>query len=210
MLRKIAVEISEFASGKDFLDSNTDFDIVFLDIELGDLNGIQIAEELRGKKDSIIIIITSYIEYLDDAMDLNVIRFLYKPIEARKVFSAIERALDEINTKIVTFVTKDNKYVRIKISDIVYVEAKMRVSNVCTKKQMYIVKEGINRIKDKLNFSDFYVPHNSYIVNMNFIKSFSREEIIVATEQFNVKIQVSSRKQAEFKRHFLAFIKEGN
>ena len=45
---------------------------------------------------------------------------------------------------------------------------------------------------------------------MNFIKSFSREEIIVATEQFNVKIQVSSRKQAEFKRHFLAFIKEGN
>ena len=71
------LEYDEFSSGEELLLSNKKFDIVFLDIEMNELNGIQTAKELNKRnKKTIIFIITAYQKYLDDAMDLNVFRYI--------------------------------------------------------------------------------------------------------------------------------------
>ena len=83
--------LNQFDSGSGILESAESFDIVSLDIELGDKNGIEIAKVLQSKNPNIIIlIVTSYRHYLDEAMDLNVTRYIDKPITQQRIFSALE------------------------------------------------------------------------------------------------------------------------
>ncbi|MBR3768697.1 MAG: response regulator transcription factor [Clostridia bacterium] len=208
--KEIPTEISDYSSGDDILGCEENFDIVFLDIELGDMSGIEITEKLKEKNaNCIIIVVTSYTDYLDAAMDLHVIRFLKKPVEQKRVYSALEKALQEMNEKLIMFSTKDNQIIRVKSRDIIYVEANLKAVTVCTDKKTYTVKESLKKIKTMLTASIFAVPHNSFIVNMNYISNFKREEITVETSKGEVKIQISNRKQPEFKRRFLEFIGEG-
>ncbi len=208
--KEISTEISDYSSGGEVLGSEENFDIVFLDIELGDMSGIEIAEKLKEKNaNCIIIVVTSYTDYLDAAMDLHVIRFLKKPVEQKRVFSALEKALQEMNENLIMLSTKDNQIIRVKSRDIIYVEANLKAVTVCTHKKTYTVRESLKKIKTMLTASIFAVPHNSFIVNMNYISNFKREELTVETPTGEVKIQISNRKQPEFKRRFLEFIGEG-
>jgi DNA-binding LytR/AlgR family response regulator len=59
-----------------------------------------------------------------------------------------------------------------------------------------------------LSSSYFAVPHNSYIINLNYVKKFKRDEISLAEPFSDVSISIASRKQVEFKRQFLDFIGE--
>ncbi len=208
--KEISTDISEYSSGTNILDSEENFDIVFLDIELGDMSGIEIAEILKEKNPNcIIIVVTSYTDYLDAAMDLHVMRFLKKPVEQKRVYSALEKALQEMNENLIMLSTKDNQIIRVRSRDIIYVEANLKAVTVCTNKKTYTVKESLKKIKTMLTASIFAVPHNSFIVNMNYISNFKREEITLDIPTGEVKIQISNRKQPEFKRRFLEFIGEG-
>lgn len=208
--KEISTEIAEYSCGKEILGSGESFDIVFLDIELGDISGIEIVEKLKEKNaNCIIIVVTSYTDYLDAAMDLHVIRFLKKPVEQKRVYSALEKALQEMNESLIMFSTKDNQIIRVRSRDIIYVEANLKAVTVCTNKKAYIVRESLKKIKTMLTASIFAVPHNSYIVNMNYISKFKREEVTIDLPDREIEIQVSSRKQPEFKRRFLEFIEEG-
>lgn len=209
-IKEMNVEIREFYSGTSILKCEEIFDIIFLDIELGDISGIDIAKQLKEQNlNSVIIVVTSYTEYLDDAMDLHVIRFLKKPVVQNKVYSALEKALQEINEKFLTFSTRDNQIIRIKSRDIIYVEAKLKYVTVYTMSNTYYIKDPLKKVKTLLSSSDFAIPHNSFIVNMNHISKFRREEIILDMSGTEVNIQVSNRKQPEFKRRFMVFIGDG-
>lgn len=205
----ISAEISEIADGADVLEGDK-FDIIFLDIELGDMSGIDVIKSLKQRKSrAVIIVVTAYNEYLDDAMDLDVIRFLKKPVAQSKVFSALERALQDINENQITFTTKDKKLIRVKSREIVYAEARLKNVIVHTVSESYTVREPLKAIRSALTSTDFAVPHNSYVVNMNYISKFSREEIILDVRDRKVPVHIANKKQPEFKRRFLAFIGEG-
>lgn len=201
--------IDEFKNGTDLLNSNKKYDILFLDIELGDSNGIEIAKEMQKRnKNTVILIVTSYHQYLDDAMDINVTRYIDKPITQNRIFSALDKALSVINENVMTFHMKENQIIRLKLSEIIYAEAKLKGVYVYTKAQSYKIKETMKQLKTMLTASCFAVPHSSYIINLNYIKNFKREEISLKEPYSNIKISIATRKQAEFKRRFLDFIGE--
>lgn len=201
--------INEFENGTDLLYSTENYDILFLDIELGDSNGIEIAKEMQARdKHTVILIVTSYHQYLDDAMDINVTRYIDKPVSQNRIFSALDKALSIINESVITFTTKDHQIARLRCSDIVYVEAKFKGVYIYTKNGNYRVKEPIKQLRSILSGSCFAVPHNSYIVNLNYITDFKRDEITLADPYANIKISIATRKQAEFKRRFLDFVGE--
>lgn len=209
-IKEIDVKISCFLSGNSILKANEKYDIIFLDIELGDTTGIDVANQLKLRNsNSVIIVVTSYTDYLDDAMDLHVVRFLSKPVSQNKVFSALEKALLEINDKLITFSTKDNEVIRLKSRDIIYIEAKLKAVSVHTITNTYLVKEPLKSIKTSLSSPDFAIPHNSFIVNMNYISKFKREEISMDISGKKVTIRISNKKQPEFKRRFMAFVGAG-
>lgn len=162
-IHNIEYIIDDFKNGTDLLNSQVNYDILFLDIELGDSNGIEIAKNIQSKdKHTVILIVTSYRQYLDDAMDINVTRYIDKPVTQGRIFSALDKALSIINESIITFTTKGNQIIRLRCSDIVYVEAKFKSVYVYTKNSYYRIKEPIKKLRTFLNSTCFAVPHNSY------------------------------------------------
>lgn len=201
--------IDEFKNGTDLLNSNTKYDILFLDIELGDSNGIDIAKEIQKKnRNTVILIVTSYHQYLDDAMDINVTRYIDKPIEQNRIFSALDKALSVLNESVITIHLKENQIARINFSDIIYAEAKFKGVFIYTQNQNYRIKETMKELRSILTASCFAIPHNSYIVNLNYVRDYKREEIALTEPYSSIKISVATRKQADFKRRFLDFIGE--
>lgn len=208
-LRHTECSIDEFQTGADLLKSDGIYDILFLDIELGDTNGIAVAKQIQQKhKNTVILVVTAYHQYLDDAMDIQVTRYIDKPTTQNRIFSALDKAMAVINESVITLHMKDSKVARFKISDIIYAEAKFKGVFIYTKETVYRIKETMEQLRSILTASCFAVPHNSYIVNMNYIRDFQRDEIALAEPYSNIRISVATRKQAEFKRRFLDFIGE--
>lgn len=79
---------------------------------------------------------------------------------------------------------------------------------IYTKNGNYRIKEPIKQLRSMLSASCFAVPHNSYIVNLNCITDFKRDEITLADPYADIKISIATRRQAEFKRRFLDFVGE--
>lgn len=205
----IPLELKEYSCGEEILGSGEKFDIVFLDIELGDINGIEVAKTLKKKNPNcVIIVVTSYTDYLDAAMDLHVVRFLKKPVEQKRIYASLEKAMQEIDENLIMLSTKENQIVRVRSRDIIYVEANLKAVILHTVEKTYIVRESLKKIKAMLTASYFAVPHNSFIVNMNYVSDFRHEEITVQLPEGKTKLQISGRKQAEFKHRFLEFIGE--
>lgn len=208
-LRNIECSIDEIKTGTDLLKSSENYDILFLDIELGDTNGIAVAKQIQEKhKNTVILVVTAYHQYLDDAMDIQVTRYIDKPVTQNRIFSALDKAMSVIDENIITLHIKDNQVLRLKISDIIYAEAKLKGVFIYTKETSYQIKEIMKQLRSMLTSSCFAVPHNSYIVNMNYIKNFKRNEIRLEEPYSDIRISVATRKQSDFKRRFLDFIGE--
>ena len=118
-------EISIYNNGQDFLNDTGDKDIVFLDIEMPGMNGIYIGNELKQKnKNTIIFVVTSYSQYLDEAMRFNVFRYLSKPLDKQRIFRNLQDAITLYNTSItkVSIETKDGMFIVLS-TDIFFIEA---------------------------------------------------------------------------------------
>ncbi|MBQ5995458.1 MAG: response regulator transcription factor [Clostridia bacterium] len=205
--KHMPLELFEFACGGEISASAEVFDIALLDIELGDSNGIEIAGELQRKnKKTVILIVTSHSQYLDDAMDIHAVRFVNKPVSRERIFSALEKAVREIDEKMVSFRLKNNQLLRLYASDVVYIEVKLKRVTLYTADGSYEVQGSLKTISEQFNASFFAVPHNSYIVNLNYVKSFKRDEIKLLPPYDNVRISVASRKQSEFRKKIFEFV----
>lgn len=207
--RAISYEIDTFTNGLDLLNSQKKYDIVFLDIELEDLNGIEVAKQIQLKnRSTIIIVVTSYRKYLDDAMDLKVTRYIDKPISQDRIIAALKKATEELLQQSITFTTTDKSMIRIRLSDIVYAEATFKKVKLYTVINEFELKESLKSIREKLSFSQFATPHNSYIINLNYILDFHKDYLVLTEPYNSVRISVAPRKRAEFKRQFMGFIGE--
>lgn len=201
------LEYDEFSSGEELLLSNKKFDIVFLDIEMNELNGIQTAKELNKRnKKTIIFIITAYQKYLDDAMDLNVFRYIDKPIKSDRLYNGLDKAIDLINNNEITFKTRNDGIITIHKNDIIYVEVKRKIVYVNTIEKQYIAREKMDFFKENLTASYFAIPHVSYVINFNFVKKFQRDKIQLKSGQI---ISIAPKKQTEIKKKFMQFLGEG-
>lgn len=141
----IELECFEFAGGEELLLSDKKFDMVFLDIEMNELNGIQTAKELNKRnKYTIIFIVTAYQKYLDDAMDLNVFRYIDKPIKANRLYNGLDKAIDLINNNEITFKSRNDGIITIHKNDIIYVEVNRKTVHVNTVEKQYIAREKMD------------------------------------------------------------------
>ncbi|MCH5186703.1 MAG: response regulator transcription factor, partial [Oscillospiraceae bacterium] len=125
-------EIITFESGEEMLKSQEDFDISFLDIEMKELSGTDVAKHIRQReKDSaksIIIFVTGHDRYVYDAFDVSAFHYLLKPINEEKFRTVFERALKELSataerTKRYILVKNSGTQQRVYIKDIYYIES---------------------------------------------------------------------------------------
>lgn len=204
-IKNVPLEISTFDNGNAVLESNDNYNIAILDVEMPDMNGIALGEELRKRNKQIVLIyLTAHSQYLDSALNLNAARFFEKPIDKDRFFSGMDNALERIdNTTINFFIRDDKTQVRITAESIVYIEISHRKTKVVTEDKTYFTTHTLDYFKDRLVSSIFAQPHKSYIINFNFITAYERDEIVLDGQY---KIPVSRSKQTEFHKSFVRFM----
>ena len=205
----LTVEVFKYNNGKELISQNLAFDIAFLDIEMKEMDGLELGKRLQKiNPDIVLIYITAYEHYLDEALDLGIIRFFSKPIDSQRFYKGFEKAINKVDNTEIVFHLKDEKNgtASIRANDIVFVEIKGRKTKIVDKNDNeYFTRDNIKDWKTKLTKSYFISPHNSFILNTNYITYFQKDYIIL-NGKYNIPIAYSKR--VEFKRKFI-MMKEG-
>lgn len=162
-------------------------DVLFLDIEMPGMSGIDLMRNLRNKE-IIIIFTTSKKEYAVDAFELNVADYLIKPIMTAKFLSAVDKArvimkskseeLPPINNDFI-FVRDSTITRKLKIDDILYAEAMGDYVKFYTTKKEYAIHSTMKAAEEKLPSSQFVRVHRSYIVAINKIDTLQDGGLVI-------------------------------
>lgn len=151
-------------------------DLVFLDIEMPGMTGIELIKNLE--KRPIIILISSKKNYAIEAFELNVADYIVKPVSLSRFMVAVSRAKElfeskdqkvEINEKNYIFVRSNAVLTKIKINEITYIQALGDYVNIFTTDKRYTVHITLRGMEEKLPLSKFYRLHRSYLVALDHI-----------------------------------------
>lgn len=206
--------IGEFDNSVDtlkYMEDNSP-DIIFLDINMPGMNGIDLAKVInRFNEKPIIIFTTAYGEYAPKAFEIKAFDYIMKPFSNKRIRDVLNRLnnikLNQDNNKdIITDkipVKKDNVIIMIKIQDISCCRAFEKQTIVYTQDGEYIVNLGISKLFDKLPHDLFFKCHRCYILNIENVKEiipWFNNTFLVKVNGVKEKIPVSRNKVNEFKR----------
>ena len=203
--------IDIYSSGEDLLLMNRCYDIVFLDIKMEGINGIDTARELRKKaEDTILIFITGIKEYVFDAFDVAAFHYLIKPIEEEKFNAVYERAVVEVKKKKqhqtgILFVKTRNRNVTFKQNEILYIESRAKKVEIHTRSDTMEVYAAISELEKQL-MGNFYRCHRGYLVNMAFIVEYSNDSIALNNGE---TIILAKEKYGDFVKAYMRYLKNG-
>lgn len=203
-------EISYFSNALELLEDTKEKDIVFLDIEMPGTNGIYAARKLYAQNKNIIIfIVTSYSAYLDDAMKLQVFRYLLKPVDKKRLYRNLDDAIEKYNNLSfrVAIETKLNTTI-IDSCSIIMIEARNKKIYVYTSSETYESIQGFAYWLKVLPAGMFIQTHRSYIVNCAFVERFDHFTIYLSKN--NLQAYLTRRKYTDFKNRFLLYLESSH
>lgn len=212
--RKIEFEIYYYVSGIDLLESteHIDFSFIFLDIDLGKYNGVEIAKSIRKKQNKPvnIIFVTSYIEFQTKVISIHIFDYLIKPISNEQLYKVLDDLMFWYNKE----GSKQKERVRFKtidglitlfVDDILYFEYNNRRIDIVTKNDIYHMYGKIKDICINMERYDFVSPHAAYVLNMKEIDKFLKSENkVIMTNAKNISI--SQLRSKQFRKKYIEFI----
>lgn len=173
-----------FYEGESLLKSKTAYDVLFLDIEVGKENGIEIAKKLRvHDPDMIIIVITSYLKYSMEGYKIQAARYLLKPVAKALLFSELDEVLSVYDHGSYVVAREGAISQRIRRSDIYYVESYGRKVCIHTRSEAFISKESFHTWVQQLDSSMFVECYKGILVHVKQIKAIQKETLVLDNEQ---------------------------
>ncbi len=174
------VKLLTFASAEQFLfryAEEKDFDILLLDIEMGEMDGVTMAKRIRRENDALqIIFVTGYSDYIAEGYEVAALHYLMKPVKEEKLFSVLDRAAEKLrkNEKALLLET-GGEAVRIPIYQIRYADVMGNYVTVHAARD-YTVKMTLGELERKLD-DRFYRVGRSAIVNLTSISRVTKTEV---------------------------------
>ena len=167
---------------------NTDPDLIFLDIEMPQLSGLELLNRLAYLP--MIIFTTSSPEYAYDAFEFHAVDFLKKPISLVRFEQAVNKASDKLEKKrqaIRTmsdlseeiYIKEEGRYVRIPCADILFFENVGDYIRVKTINGQHIIYGTLKSVDERLNDARFLKVHRTYIVNLSKIKDIEENSLVI-------------------------------
>lgn len=208
--KPFALTIDEYISAESFIFSYPDrpCDILLLDIEMKELNGMELARRLRNGGDKLpVIFITGYAEYMSDGYEVEALHYLLKPVNKEKLFEVLDKYVKRRGTKKDGILLRcGEKVLRALPEEIACIEAEGKKSLVrFSDGRSLLCESGINDIIKPLSDS-FLLCHRSFAVNIGFVRSISKDGITLDSGE---KIPVSRRLYKEVNRRFIDFYAKG-
>lgn len=176
-------------------------DLIFLDIQMPDINGMQLLKNIKNKP--LVIFTTAYEQYALESYNLDVIDYLLKPISFDRFLKAANKALDyytlKNNSNYLTstnidktndhfFVKAEYQNVKIKYDDILYIEGLKDYVKIflSSKNKPVLTLLSLKYLEEKLSASNFIRVHRSYIISLNKIDSYSKTFIFIGEHKIPI------------------------
>lgn len=169
-------------------------DLIFLDMQMPDLHGIQFLKLLGGK--SKVILTTAYPEYALEGYEHDIVDYLLKPILFERFLKAVQKMINHVHTDQVSrvpggllnqqdedyiFVKTESraKIVKVKINDILYIEALGNYIGIHTSLSKTLTLVTMKEIEEQLPSATFVRIHKSYLVNISKIDSVDGNQVFI-------------------------------
>lgn len=166
-------------------------DLVFLDIQMPGINGVDFAKQISPT--TLVIFTTAYAEFAVDSYEVDAIDYLLKPIKSDRFAKAVEKALsyhkillsekdkdqvEQVDNNFI-FIKSERRYFKVDFNDILFIEALKDYVIIQTVKQRLITHLNLKTIYEMLPLATFLKPNRSYIINKERIDSFSNNDVFI-------------------------------
>ncbi|MBO9672095.1 MAG: response regulator transcription factor [Sphingobacteriaceae bacterium] len=191
--------------------TTTAVDIVYSDIDMPELSGVDLLKSL--KKQPLFIFITSFSEYAAESFNLDALDFIVKPATFERILKATNKAIEYIELRKlvdklpVENLNQDNKeeddyfffretkgITKLKYSDVIYIESMGDFSKLFTRNDKHVILVSLKNLEKQLPSKIFTRVHKQYIININHIVTLTNHEVHL-THNFLVPISASNRQE---------------
>lgn len=178
-----AVETALFPSAEAFLFAYAEdklYHALLLDIEMGRMNGVQLAKAVREKNREVqIVFVTGYSDYLSDGYDVEALHYLIKPVVEERLFSVLDRAALKLEKSgRALFIDAHGEIARIPFYEIEYLEVRQNYVTIHAGEE-HVVKKTLGELEKSLD-EGFFRIGRSYIVNLSCVRRVTKTEVQLA------------------------------
>ena len=192
-------EVLEFVSGEDLLSNYpNNIDLLFLDIQMNKLTGMDLARWIRKENDtSEIIFVTSLVNYIQEGYTVRAYRYLLKPINYEDLRSHLLSCISDITKKRENFMIIENKGIiyKVLINKILYIEVRKKDLTIYTEDGIYTTKNSMEKVEKELRRYNFFRCHKGYLINMEHIEIIHKNTVFINNQEIPVsKHRISNLK----------------
>jgi len=202
-------DINFYHSAEEMLFENDEsypFDMIVLDIQMGEINGIELAKRIRETdKNVIIAFISGMADYVFEGYEVQAIRYILKPIKDEKVYELLDYVYthkDKVDKFFILSVSGEKK--KVNYDDIIYFESMGHYIVFHLENEEYDYKHNISDLCLELAGSDFIKTHRSYVVNLKYIEKITKNECQLIN---NIKVPLSRNSYKAVNEKFINYYK---
>ncbi len=202
---KTDCDITIFQNGYSFEAVQSNYDLLFLDYKLPDINGIDLAHRIRKtNKKLVIVFVTAYSEHVFESFEVGAFRYILKPIDVDDIRKALFSFMTEHeNNTLLCIPTKDKK-IYIDLHDIMYIESQAKNSVVRTTEAEYQSVHSLLAFEQEISSPFFIRTHKRWMINMQHIAEIEKNVIKMKNGE---KVEISRRNNKAFQTAYTNFLK---
>lgn len=199
----VKMDIMAYSAGEVLLDSTENYDIIFMDIQMEHMNGIETSAEIRRTDEKVLIVlVTSMLQYAVQGYSVSANDFIVKPVVREQLYEHMNKLISKVrkNRRFVTIQTRQERK-KYKISEIWYFEVLGHKMYLCTAAGKEEFKGTLKGMEEELDGTGFVKCNKCYLVNLAHVKSIMDNQVQVG-ENF---LQISRREKKNFLEAFTRF-----
>lgn len=202
-----SVDVVCFSSGEALLENYQSYEAVFLDIDMAGMNGIETGKAIRKlDKDTKIVYLTAYRDYVSGAFGVHAFQYLLKPVNKKAIWNVLEeifRYTKAAEKKIILdFHTVDGSLC-LPVERIYFFEYENRKIRIVTDEEQYYMSDKIGNVAKRMAEFGFSMPHQSFVVNMFHVKNVKNQQIFLDN---GMEIPLSQKKQKIWKQELMEYL----
>lgn len=190
----------------DFRDKDIRYDVVFMDIEMGELNGIAVGKQLKDLDNEMLLILsTNYLEYAVKGYEAKAFRYLLKPIDENTLRGVMAEVEQERSRKQVLQIPVEGEELLVPLPQVLFLESREKYTTIYTENESYLTRLSLNDYEQQLQNKGFCRIHRKYLVNLGNISRWNAHLIEIGGH----RLPVSRRNEKKFREQFYGYLEKG-